>query len=259
MKRLILKITAFSALLITACSKSNSPTQLAPAANLTVSTNSVTYTIADSLNKAITFDWSLSNAGTQTNVVSGALQLSTDASFAANVIPFAGNLTSLSLTVAQLNSLAAYMNVASTGMLYARVQYEVQKSNGSTAYINSPVKIITVNGVYSSSFGAVTGLSLYAQVPNTNNVLLTWTTIAEYNCTGFILRRSSDGGISWTNISMVMTQAPNGNSSAPLTYTYSDLNLQPNSYIYQIVYLGGSGDVNYSNLTMVLIKVNSGS
>jgi hypothetical protein len=62
-----------------------------------------------------------------------------------------------------------------------------------------------------------------AKRSNASNVGLTWQTAQELNSAGFEIQRQIGNG-AWQAVGFVPTQAPNGNSSLALTYSFNDNN-----------------------------------
>jgi hypothetical protein len=58
---------------------------------------------------------------------------------------------------------------------------------------------------------------------NVNTVNLTWQTLQELNSSGFEIQRQV-GDAGWQVVGFVNSQAANGNSSTPLSYSYTDNN-----------------------------------
>jgi hypothetical protein len=62
-----------------------------------------------------------------------------------------------------------------------------------------------------------------AKRTNASNVNLNWQTAQELNSSGFEIQRQV-GNANWQVVGFVHSQALNGNSSSPLTYSYADNN-----------------------------------
>jgi hypothetical protein len=108
---------------------------------------------------------------------------------------------------------------------------------------------------------ATTPLSVnYAQellVTVKNNVVcLAWATAAEVNNKHFVIQRSNDG-VTFTQIGVVPGKATNGNSSATLSYAYTDENplAGVNHYRLQQVDMGG----NTEHSKIVSVTTGSGA
>ena len=85
---------------------------------------------------------------------------------------------------------------------------------------------------------------------NRSNVDLKWVTDIEDNNKGFYVERMlSNGG--WQTITFVASQAPNGNSSSPLTYTLSDFNNTKGISQYRLRQMDIDGKQAYSQIRAV--------
>ena len=85
---------------------------------------------------------------------------------------------------------------------------------------------------------------------NKSNVDLKWVTEIEDNNKGFYVERMlSNGG--WEQITFVASQAPNGNSSSPLTYTLSDFNNSKGISQYRLRQVDIDGKQGYSQIRSV--------
>jgi hypothetical protein len=74
---------------------------------------------------------------------------------------------------------------------------------------------------------------------------LEWTTSCEAGCAGFEVQRSADG-FRFNTLQRVNSLAPNGNSSAPISYSFSDEQPGPTRWFYRLRQLDGSGGSRYS-------------
>jgi hypothetical protein len=85
---------------------------------------------------------------------------------------------------------------------------------------------------------------------NKSNVDLKWITEIETNNKGFYVERMlANGG--WEEITFVASQAPNGNSSSPLTYTLSDFNNTKGISQYRLRQVDIDGKQAYSQIRSV--------
>jgi type IX secretion system substrate protein len=83
---------------------------------------------------------------------------------------------------------------------------------------------ISYNGTPCGDQGALpVSFRAFTALRNNSVVALKWTTATESSNLGFEIQRMIGNG-NWQNLSFITTQAPSGNSSSDLTYTYTDLN-----------------------------------
>lgn len=92
-------------------------------------------------------------------------------------------------------------------------------------------------------------LSGFTSVINRNNVTLHWTTSFEKNNSGFEIERSA-GKSDWTKIGFVQGR---GNISLPVSYTFTDRNLNAGTYNYRLKQTDFNGNYEYFNLTNEVI------
>jgi hypothetical protein len=134
----------------------------------------------------------------------------------------------------------------------------------STAYVNSDLIIVaTITG------GAANGSSVVILVPtpgcaplpvtlksftasriSKSNVSLRWETSTEINNSGFAIMRNMGGGV-WEIVAFVPSQAADGNSGSPLTYTFTDLNSSKGITQYRIRQVDIDGRAKYSEIRAV--------
>ena len=135
--------------------------------------------------------------------------------------------------------------------------YEVD-TNGNTAIIanlgvnNNNDGANCPNSIIAPSALPVTQLILAAQMQG-SSVQLTWGTTTEINSKHFTVQRSADGGKTWINIGTLPTQAPNGNSSSPLTYQLTDLYVPMGNYEYRVIETDIDGNTMLSNVARISI------
>ena len=99
-------------------------------------------------------------------------------------------------------------------------------------------------------------LSFTAQAQGNAAVLLQWVTATETNNKGFAIQRSADGA-NWQNIAFVNSDALNGNSSAQLNYSYTDVAPLNGTNYYRLVQTDIDGTVAYSAVQTVQMSVNT--
>jgi surface protein len=101
----------------------------------------------------------------------------------------------------------------------------------------------------------ITLSSFTAQTQNNNATLLQWATATETNNKGFSVQRSANG-ITWQNIAFVNSLAPNGNSNAPINYTYTDTHPLNGINYYRLEQTDMNGSKNYSDVRSVQFGVS---
>ena len=85
---------------------------------------------------------------------------------------------------------------------------------------------------------------------NKSNVDLKWVTEIETNNKGYYVERLlSNGG--WQQVTFVASQAPNGNSNSPLTYTLTDFNNTKGISQYRLRQVDIDGKQAYSQIRLV--------
>ena len=96
----------------------------------------------------------------------------------------------------------------------------------------------------------VTLKSFTASRISKSNVSLRWETATESNNSGFAVLRNMGGGV-WTVVAFIPTQAADGNSSSPLTYTFTDVNSSKGITQYRIRQVDIDGRAKYSEIRAV--------
>lgn len=97
---------------------------------------------------------------------------------------------------------------------------------------------------------AVTFRSLTATRISRTNVALRWETATEINNRGFAIERNM-GNDNWELVTFITTQAPGGNSSSPLTYTFNDMNSNKGITQYRIKQVDLDGREKFSEIRAV--------
>lgn len=103
------------------------------------------------------------------------------------------------------------MTTKVTGMtvgLYIFKLTATDKNNSASA----SVKVTVVSGILPVAFG------YFHASHNDQGILLKWRTDMESNNSAFVIQRTTDG-LNYSDIAIIHTQAKNGNSSVPLTYS----------------------------------------
>ncbi|WP_447640367.1 MULTISPECIES: T9SS type A sorting domain-containing protein [Chitinophagaceae] len=83
--------------------------------------------------------------------------------------------------------------------------------------------------------------------------LLSWTTAQEINNKGFGIERSTDSR-SFSSVGFVASQATNGNSSYPLTYTFTDPVSASGTYYYRLKQEDQDGKTTYSDVRSITLN-----
>jgi hypothetical protein len=91
--------------------------------------------------------------------------------------------------------------------------------------------------------------SFTAKRKDENKVALTWVTANEQNNRGFQVQRNTGG--EWKDIAFVFSQADGGNSSAELSYSYTDVNPSKGVSQYRILQVDLDGKGRYSETRAV--------
>lgn len=81
-------------------------------------------------------------------------------------------------------------------------------------------------------------------------VALTWVTESEQNNNNFDIERSVDGK-QWRSVGMVYSQAEDGNSSASLQYSYTDIDPLAGKSLYRLKQTDFDGNFSYSDVRMI--------
>lgn len=90
-------------------------------------------------------------------------------------------------------------------------------------------------------------ISTFTSVINGRIATIKWTTVTELNNSGFEIQRRYPESISdWKKIGFVYG---NGNSNAPVEYTYEDKNLNSGRYKYRLKQIDNNGNIKYYDLT----------
>jgi len=92
-------------------------------------------------------------------------------------------------------------------------------------------------------------MSFTATRTSRTNVSLKWETASETNNSGFAVLRNMNG--TWVNIGFVPSQASNGNSGQPLSYTFTDDNIFNGVTQYRIRQIDFDGNAKFSNIRSV--------
>ena len=110
-------------------------------------------------------------------------------------------------TITNASNLTTTVTGLSIGA-YVFMLTATDKSNSATATVN----VTVISGILPVSFG------YFHASRNDEGIVLKWQTTMESNSSVFVIQRSMDA-INFSDIAFIPTQAKNGNSSIPLTYT----------------------------------------
>jgi hypothetical protein len=82
-----------------------------------------------------------------------------------------------------------------------------------------------------------------------SSVAITWTTATEQNNQGFNIQRNIGGA--WKTVAYVPSQAPGGNSTSALTYTFTDANNEKGITQYRIQQVDLDGHFAYTDIRAI--------
>lgn len=85
---------------------------------------------------------------------------------------------------------------------------------------------------------------------NMTTVALRWETASEINNSGFAIQRNM-GNNNWELVTFINTQAPGGNSSTPVNYTFNDMNTNKGITQYRIKQVDLEGKAKFSEIRAV--------
>ncbi|MFM8710383.1 MAG: T9SS type A sorting domain-containing protein, partial [Sphingomonadales bacterium] len=128
----------------------------------------------------------------------------------------------------------------------------VRKSNGQQDTDNNLNDFNVVTAPVPRNSGSplpVTFTSFSATKDGKNN-LLSWSTAAEQNNAGFEVQRSTDG-TTYENIGFVKSLSATGNSSTPLSYTFTDFSPLGLQQYYRLKQTDLDGKFAYSAIVLV--------
>ncbi|MEO6611638.1 MAG: T9SS type A sorting domain-containing protein [Chitinophagaceae bacterium] len=166
-----------------------------------------------------------------------------------------------------------YFTPTTDTLLSGPVSYNIQAGVGSTSLISGSIPAANLNQDIFLVFTQTTGLasdaarvirihstqcaplpvlfsSFTVNRTNNTNVLLRWETATEINNSGFDLQRNK-GDNRWQSVGFIASLSPNGNSTASLTYTYTDLNAGSLSMQYRIRQIDIDGRSKFSEIRTV--------
>ncbi len=94
-------------------------------------------------------------------------------------------------------------------------------------------------------------LSAFTATANGKNVNLTWKTATEVNSYGFEIERTNSDAQQWEKIAEVNAH---GNSNAPVSYSYTDENLNAGKYSYRLKMIDNDGSFTYSPVAEATVE-----
>jgi plastocyanin len=139
------------------------------------------------------------------------------------------------------------MNSASTTFSYKPTQlgvYNYQCNPHAPAMAGT----FTVSAPTPVKMGNVAG-----KIDANGKAVLSWTTYTEENNRHFEVQKSGDG-FSFSKIDIVASQAPKGNSTAALKYTYTDNTPVKERAFYRLYQQDIDGKGGYSNVVFLAVK-----
>ncbi len=124
------------------------------------------------------------------------------------------------------------------------IGYQAIGTSSTNFFLTIDDLAVVVKGILPVSFTSFKGERKGAEN------LLSWTTATEVNNAGFELQRSADG-INFTTLTYVDSKAPNGNSSAALTYNFADIKPLIGSGYYRLKQLDKDGKSSLSEVVLI--------
>jgi hypothetical protein len=105
---------------------------------------------------------------------------------------------------------------------------------------------------------SATGVVLSVKDAKQNTVAVSWSTATETNNQGFGVERRLNNEAGFTQIAFVNSKAVGGNSSAPLSYTYTDNNAYTDTSFYRLKIVGLNNSTCYSDTKFFVPKGKKG-
>ena len=151
--------------------------------------------------------------------------------------PFAGTATQVpEMSSPQLNS-GTVVNNAGTTLINGSNLLEFTLGEFVSITLTRPDNLLT-QGILQPYLQQhplpVTGLDFTAKRINNNQVLLNWSTVQEINNSGFYIERKKDSETDFAPLTFISSKAAEGNSSTPLSYTYTDMNGYAGKTFYRL-------------------------
>lgn len=160
--------------------------------------------------------------------------------------------TTRSVTVNVPNNLGFTLNKLETYTSSNNNYWQTTTNNIVANQVNVSLPAYSVTTLYGKSEDVLTVnlLNFTAKGTPIGNVLK-WRTGTELNCLGFDISKSTDGLV-YSKINFQKSQAVNGNSVAPLNYTYTDTEIIEKEVFYKLSEIDLNG--NIKNYNPVLVK-----
>ena len=207
------------------------------------------YDLGTSSNRNLEFDAAFTKNGSQTQG-----NFDADDKFAVVISTDEGQTWSSANT---LRTWASPQVIPSTGAHYiiplsayngiVRIGFYVQSTSGSP--VGGAIPTLFIDNVKVSQILPVTLTEFTGTKQGTAN-LLQWRTVTEQNNRGFELQRSINSS-EFSTIGFVPTKAVNGNSTAELSYQYTDKKPFTTGSYYRLKQVDFDGKFTYSNIVFI--------
>jgi hypothetical protein len=150
----------------------------------------------------------------------------------------------------------SHIIIQSGGRISGSKTAEYIKIGGVTKYVGTNLSIggyafadaTSGSSFLQGNFLPVTLIAFYA-IPSGKNVNLSWSTAQEFNDNRFDIQKSLDG-ISWTNVSEIMSQ---GNNSMGAKYSFTDKNVPGSNVFYRIMQIDAFNHFQYSPVKRIVL------
>jgi hypothetical protein len=158
------------------------------------------------------------------------------------------NFTALSTLAANTNpqpsNVYGYLDVAPPAGQYS---YRIKRTGTDNSIAYSALKQITIGSLASPSFKFLD----FTVQQLSSGIAVQWTTGLEYDSKSFTVERSSDGGTSFSSVSVINASA---NPQTSNVYGYLDPTPPAGSYTYRIKRLAKDNSVSYSAIKQINIS-----
>lgn len=201
----------------------------------------------------------------------GALANCATLTFNANLVNQSGaTLNGYYLVYADVNA-DGHLALSADSLIVDTTQFSI---SGSSTIVTGAIPAVNINQdlilVATITSGAAAGGTVVILIPSTlcaplpvtfksfnatrvnrTSVALRWETATEVNNSGFAVQRNMGSG-TWELVAFVPTQATDGNSSMPLTYTFTDMsNASKGITQYRIKQVDIDGHAKFSEIRAV--------